>query len=420
MEVQAARTIAHRFEPPDNLDALDRSRNEVWIQHVEPTSMNANKDWMVRSVTHAHLFWASTLPSARTSPGMLSLLLAVAIGSLLPSSKGLAEERLPKVVVSNVRKVFDNGQHNAFTDLVRFAGKYYLTFRSCPDGHMVHPSSSIRILASADGWAWEQVAEFRIEKRDTRDPHFLVFRDRLFVYTGTWFSGDTTLPRDQYDLNLHLGYAVWTENGRSWSSPIPLEGTFGHYVWRAATHGELAYLCGRRKKDFAVGPKADAAIQSVMLESEDGLVWRTKAKFQETQGDEVAFRFDDAGGLLAIGRRGRETAELIRSTPPYVEWERHDLGLYIGGPLLASWGERTVVGGRVNVPGVGPRTVLSWLNGRSLHQFAELPSDGDNSYPGWIDLGGGRAWVSWYSSHERDQQNQPVTAIYMADLQMID
>ena len=42
------------------------------------------------------------------------------------------------VQMSHVRKVFDNGEHNAFTDLVKFQGDYYLTFRSCPDGHMVY------------------------------------------------------------------------------------------------------------------------------------------------------------------------------------------------------------------------------------------------------------------------------------------
>lgn len=375
---------------------------------------------MNRCEMHSAPKWASTLGLARFGRQLFPWVIAVGMGLILPEASGLAEERLPQVRVSNVRKVFDDGQHNAFTDLIRFAGRYYLTFRSCPDGHMVHPTSSIRVLASSDGQSWEQVAEFRVEKRDTRDPHFLIFRDRLFVYTGTWYSGDTTLPRNQYDLNLHLGYAAWTIDGNSWSDPIPLEGTFGHYIWRAASHGDRAYLCGRRKKDFAVGPKADTAVESVMLESEDGLIWRTKAKFQDVQGDEVGFRFDGDGGLLAVGRRGRENAELIRSRPPYERWERHDLGRYIGGPLLASWGERTVVGGRVNVPGVGPRTVLSWLNGQTLQDFAQLPSDGDNSYPGWIDMGGGKAWVSWYSSHEKNQQNQPITAIYMAELEIID
>jgi hypothetical protein len=112
---------------------------------------------------------------------------------------------LPSVRVRNVRRVFHNGEHNAFTDLVRFQGKLYLTFRSCPDGHMVHPTASIIVLSSADGRQWEPVHRFNVPKRDTRDPHFLVFKDKLFVYTGTWYCGDTSPAYKDYDLNKHLG-----------------------------------------------------------------------------------------------------------------------------------------------------------------------------------------------------------------------
>jgi hypothetical protein len=47
---------------------------------------------------------------------------------------------------------------------------------------------------------------FSVKDRDTRDPHFLVFHDRLFFYTGTWYSGPGTLPLEDYDLNKHLGF----------------------------------------------------------------------------------------------------------------------------------------------------------------------------------------------------------------------
>ena len=89
---------------------------------------------------------------------------------------------------------------------------------------------------------------FSVPERDTRDPHFLVFQDKLFVYTGTWYSGPTTIKVEDYDLNKHLGYAAWSEDGTTWHSPIMLEGTFGHYIWRASEFGGKAYLCGRRKR----------------------------------------------------------------------------------------------------------------------------------------------------------------------------
>ncbi len=328
---------------------------------------------------------------------------------------------LPEVRVTDIRRVFHNGEHNAFTDLVRFGDKFYLTFRSCPDGHMVHPTASIIILSSTDAQQWKQVHRFSVAKRDTRDPHFLVFKDTLFVYTGTWYCGETSPKSKDYDLNQHLGYAAWSKDGVQWHSPIMLEGTFGHYIWRAGTFDGKAYLCGRRKKDFAMGPRGEGpTVESAMLESDDGLIWRTRTLFQEVNGDETAFQFEPDGSILAIGRRGSANAQLLRSKPPYTQWERKDLDRYIGGPLLTRWGGRYMVGGRKMVGGKRPTTSLCWLVNDQLHEFAELPSGGDNSYPGFVETSPTRALVSWYSSHEKDAKGQVITAIYLADLEMVE
>jgi hypothetical protein len=361
----------------------------------------------------------------RKRPVSLVAVVWTALGGLAAGAATMADARaatddpLPQVRVVSVRRVFHNGEHNAFTDLVRFKDKFYLTFRSCPDGHAVHPTASIIILASDDAQHWEQVHRFRVEERDTRDPHFLVFRERLFVYTGTWYSGATTLAREDYDLNKHLGYAAWSDDGMTWHSPIMLEGTFGHYIWRANTFGGKAYLCGRRKIGFAIGPRGEGReVESLMLESDDGIIWRRRAVFQEIAGDETAFQFETDGSILAVGRRGGDKAQLLRSSPPYTNWERKDLDRYIGGPLLVKWGDRYLVGGRHSTKDRGPKTSLCWLVDDQLHEFAELPSGGDNSYPGFVEPAPGRALVSYYSSHERDASGKPMTAIYLAELHL--
>jgi len=329
---------------------------------------------------------------------------------------GASADRLPSVTVASVRQVFHNGEHNAFTDLVRFKGRIYLTFRSCPDGHAVNPTASVIVLSSDDGQQWQPVHRFHVAQRDTRDPHFLVFKDKMFVYTGTWYSGDTTLPRTEYDLNKHLGYAAWSEEGSTWHGPVMLEGTFGHYIWRAAAFGGKAYLCGRRKTGFAMGAKGEGRqVESLMLESDDGLIWRKKAVFQETAGDETAFLFEKDGSLLGIGRRGGGPAQLLRSRPPYLDWDRKDLDRYVGGPLVVKWGQHYLVGGRRTTK-QGPKTSLCWLVDDQLQEFAELPSGGDNSYPGFLELSPGRALISYYSSHERDDSGKAITAIYLAEL----
>lgn len=346
------------------------------------------------------------------------LLAAVALLPLF-AFPSLEAEESTGVRVENVRRAFHNGEHNAFTDLIRWQDKIWLTFRSCPDGHMVHPTSSILILSSEDeGKTWEEEHRFSVTRRDVRDPHFLVFQEKLFVYTGTWWTGNETLPRDEYNLNRHLGYAVFSSDGQSWSEPTQLEGTYGHYIWRAATHDGKAWMCGRRKKHYSEqegDPHPPRSVESAMLQSDDGLIWRFHSLFQPDRGDETAFLFEENGDLLAVSRSGSAPAQLVRSKPPWREMTRVDFPDYIGGPLLTKWGDRYLVGGRRST-GDGPRTALYWLEGETLTQFATLPSGGDNSYPGFVPLKNGRGLISWYSSHEKDAEGREITAIYLAEL----
>ncbi len=322
---------------------------------------------------------------------------------------------LPKVEVSNVRRVFHNGEHCAFTDLCNFKGQYYLTFRSCPDGHGLHSSSAIIVLKSNDLRDWTEAFQFRVPQRDVRDPHFLVFKGKLFVYSGTWYCGDQVTPKTE--MNLHLGYGVSSSNGTDWSGPSMLEGTFGHYVWRAAAFGEKAYLCGRRIREFSVGKNNDRSFfESVMLESDDGLVWRKRSLFQETVGNETAFLFKFSGEVLAVARRDSGPAEVCRSRPPYDLWHRTRLDRYIGGPLVATWGNEILVGGRNMINRDDPYTSLCWLAGDALVEFARLPSGGDNSYPGFVSTSERSGVVSWYSSHEHSATGKQITAIYLADI----
>lgn len=102
---------------------------------------------------------------------LAAVALSVACGAALYTTESAADE-LPRITVTSVRRAFHNGEHNAFTDLCRFNGRYYLTFRSCPDGHGVFPTAAVLVLESDDGQEWRQVQRFSVPGRDTRDPHF--------------------------------------------------------------------------------------------------------------------------------------------------------------------------------------------------------------------------------------------------------
>jgi hypothetical protein len=327
---------------------------------------------------------------------------------------------LPKIKVKSVRKIYDDGDHNAFTDLAAFRGRLYLTFRTCPDGHMVYTTSRIVVMCSSDeGASWEQVHTFSVPTRDVRDPHFLVFNDSLFVYTGTWF------VEEPLDINHHLGYCVQSNDGAVWSDPTMLEGTWGHYIWRAAApsgapFGGKAYLCGRRRRGFKMTDDTGdgtAETESAMMESDDGIVWQPVGFFQVDYGDETAFVFDERGGVMALSRGGGDrNAQVCRSVPPYREWNRVDLGRNIGGPMLARWGDRFLIGGRKTIDGHGPLTAIGWLEGLGsdetphIVEGPELPSGGDTSYPGFHALSDTEGLLSYYSSHEGSDATSATSA----------
>ena len=67
-----------------------------------------------------------------------------------------ADLALYEVEVVSVAKIWDRGNHNAFTDLIRWRGKWYCTFREAA-AH-VGGDGVLRVLESPDGQAWESVA----------------------------------------------------------------------------------------------------------------------------------------------------------------------------------------------------------------------------------------------------------------------
>ncbi len=321
------------------------------------------------------------------------------------------------VHIAALQQVYNDGNHNAFTDLCRFQGRYYLTFRSCPDGHMLFTSSRIMVLSSEDGQNWSLVHFFQVPGRDVRDPHFLVFQDKLFIYSGTWL----VYPGEPHrlDMNAHLGYCVWSADGVTWQKPQVCEGTHGYYIWRTATHHGVAYLNGRRTRDFLVvdQPKEDELQESWLMESRDGIHWQPLGLMQTDYGDETAILIEDDGRALAVARctLGRPS-QLCRANPPYTDWTRHDLNRYVGGPLLTKWGERYLVGGRKVVDRTKPTTVLYWLVDDQLEEILELPSGGDTSYPGFVELTPAHGLLSYYSSHEGSGTSLAPCHIYVAAL----
>lgn len=331
----------------------------------------------------------------------------------------------PRIHVDSVRRIVEDGNHNAFTDLIRFGDRLYLSYRMSPRGHLDFKGSwGVIIVSDDNGETWRESYRFGVPDRDVRDPHLVALNGRLFAYAGTW------LVEEKNDVNHCLGYCVWTDDGENWHGPQSVEGTYGHYVWRCATYHDTIYLCARRKYDFiwTDDPKeSNAAFQSVMMESDDGFRFRPAGFFDTHHADETAFVFADDGSVTAvmrtIGTAPPYTARVCRSHPPYTEWERADLNRFIGGPMLAQWGNRLLVGGRLFTDGAASgtetaRTFVGWLEGDQIVGETLLPSGGDTSYPGFVLLSDSEGLLSYYSSHEGSGTKVAPCHIYLARLRL--
>src|SRR5262249_49175432 len=161
---------------------------------------------------------------------LLAFVLALAGGLWAAAGR---EARAQAQQLVSVTKIWDRAPHNAFTDLVRWRGKWYCVFREA-EGH-VGGDGKLRVLESADGKTWEPAALLEEQGIDLRDPHLSVTPDdRLMIVAGgSVYKGTRTLMGRQPRV-------AFSKDGRTWA-PTRRVLAEGDWLWRVTWHGGRAY-----------------------------------------------------------------------------------------------------------------------------------------------------------------------------------
>lgn len=316
-------------------------------------------------------------------------------------------------LVGEVRKVWDAGRHNAFTDLIRFRDTWYCTFRE-GDAH-VGGDGKLRVLASADGAAWESVALLAEAGIDLRDPKFSVTADgRLMIVAGgSVYEGKTLKGRQPR--------VAFSKDGREWTATKRVLAE-GDWLWRVTWHGGKCYGVSYNAAERA-SPAAKEAAKTGTVEpgpadwklklwvSPDGERYELVTHLAVPgHPNETTLRFTPAGEMVALVRRegGNQKGWVGTATAPYREWAWKELPARVGGPNFVFRPDAPTVAA-VRLYDGRVRTALGVLDpaAGTLTEALALPSGGDTSYAGlvWHD---GVLWVSYYSSHEGK------SAIYLA------
>jgi len=355
---------------------------------------------MMKTRRHARMALAARLLPA----------LAVALPPASPAALEAAE-------LVEVRKIWDRAPHNAFTDLLRFQGRWLCVFRE-GEAHG-SPDGAVRVIASGDGADWESAALIRLTPQgfrqlkpkvlphgsymDLRDPKVCVTPEgRLMLTSGLTYN----------DRRNWQSLAWFSDDGKTWGDPA-LVAEPQYWLWRVTWHEGTAYGVGRIATERI--PR--------LYRSRDGRRFEVVVKdadfFPHVPGpSEGTIRFladDTALCLLRLNRvAGSKTdhGHLGTARPPYTRWTWRDLGARIGGPNLIALPDGRLVAA-VRLYDGKQRTALCWIEPRAgrLREFLTLPSGGDTSYAGLVHHDG-LLWVSYYSSHESK------TSIYLAKVRI--
>lgn len=297
----------------------------------------------------------------------------------------LGGEAAAKARLLDVRKIWDRAPHNAFTDLIRFRGRWLCVFRE-GGGHVSH-DGKVRVLASKDGKDWTSAALLTTPSAavpDLRDPKITTMGDGRLLMTAA-------AANRQAGAKALRTYAWTSADGKEWGQPAPI-GDAGFWLWRVTWHKEWGYTVGYDRRTTRLYRTRDGRRFETLVEK----------LFDKGYPNESSLLFQADGTCRCLLRRdGRpNTAMLGTARPPYKQWTWQSLGKRIGGPRLIELPDGRLLAGGRRYDG-GARTSLMWLDAKapSLRELLRLPSGGDTSYPGLV-MHEGALWVSYYSSHE--------------------
>jgi len=294
--------------------------------------------------------------------------------------------------IASVKKIWDRGEHNAFTDLIRFRDRWWCTFREAK-GHG-GSVGKVRVIVSDDGAEWQSSALIEQQGIDLRDPKLSITPDdRLMlimggsVYEGTTYR--TRAPR-----------VAFSKDGCRWTAPEKLLAE-DHWLWRVTWHKGRAWSVS--KMGEGGNPR-----RGMLYRSRDGRNWEWITEFRLPENtwnaSETTLRFTPDEELVALTR----PHWIGTSKPPYRQWKWTKIEHKIGGPNFIRLPDgRLWAAGREY--GEKPTTVLARMTRTTYEPVLTLPSGGDCSYPGMVWYQG-LLWMSYYSSHEGK------TSIYLAKI----
>ena len=298
-------------------------------------------------------------------------------------------------------------RHNENVDMTAFGGAYFLVHRTAYSQRL-GPNSSLWIYKSQDGMSYSNVAVIQAPAdRDIRDPAFFTVNGELYMKALARLPVDSIRDSavDTETLVTH------SKDGIAWT-PFQVVAPHGESFWRVKEFGGKFYSAAYQDGDLKI----------TLFSSADGLTWSQGTDVYTVSVDtpvETELTFFPNGRLLALvrmdgtadellGDSGRLRTKICWADPPDYSRFACDTeidGERLDGPLSFFWKNRLFVIARKHLAtGDRKRTALFEITGDfvgngglGIKDWGELPSAGDTSYAGIVQLDDNRFETAWYS-----------------------
>lgn len=305
----------------------------------------------------------------------------------------------------SVEKIWDNGNYNSFTSLIKYKGKYYCTFRE-GKGHVFDENGNaegkIRVICSTNGKKWESVLLISEDSVDLRDPKLSETPDgRLMVSIGC------SVYRKKVFITSYPA-VVFSSDGKTYSKlqRVSLEGQSEHnndWAWRTTWYKGTGYTVNYFKDK--------QGIQGLwLMTTKDGLSYKKHCTlFVPNFPNEATVRFLSDGRMTMLVRRDAADCKgwWGISEAPYTDFKFQPMSFQTGGPEYMILNDTKAIVATRSYFTPNYKTILMTGNPQNgkFEEVLVLPSGGDTSYAGIIQVGN-EIWVSYYSAHE---WNKPQT-----------
>jgi hypothetical protein len=310
------------------------------------------------------------------------------------------------------KRIWDGADHNAFTDILRWKGDFYCTFRE-GTGHI--PSATegvgdgtVRILRSKNGQDWESRGLLTFKDIDLRDPKLSITPDKRLMVAmgGSNYDGTKLIDRGPYVAFLNTPKGEFTQ-----PTPIIVDETIGDdpgWLWRVTWHKGVGYGVSYRSIENELW-------EVLLVKTTEGIHY-TLVDVLDLPGrpNESTVRFDGDEMFIVVRNEDKERrGHLGRSQAPYTEWTWNDIPQKLGGPDMIFLADGSLILGTREY-GNPTQTVMGLLGkDGTFNKYATFPSGGDTSYLGFV-IHKRTLWMSYYASHEGK------TSIYLAQMKLSD